>query len=202
MELTTAFKSLLPHGESLLSTMYTATLDGIKLVPAHEHTQPLFGPPDPYLTAGKSIAPAAKSLIDMGVEKIAPIELSKEVQAEVAKGWKLLDWNSIQTESNLPGFRTTRGILPQHNQVPDETPETFAAQVEWAARFLPVIDKLPYAALSYGLIEFFLLRPNLDLYKEDIEDEPERATAETIATTGVRMAVFLVIAVVTVTIFG
>jgi hypothetical protein len=56
--------------------------------------------------------------------------------------------------------------------------------------------------LSYALIEFFLLRPGVDLYQQDIDDEPERVLAETVLVTAVRMGVFAVVATVTVSIFG
>jgi hypothetical protein len=194
--------------QTLLSTLYASDVS-VLLKPAHEHTQPLWGPPDPYLTAGKSIAPSAKALLDMGIEKssataaITSPELSEKVQTALSKGWKVLDASHIQAQRLLPGFAETRGILPRHDAVvPEETPETFAAQVEWAAQFMNVIEKIPYAALAYGMIEFFLLRPNIDQYKEDIEDEPARAFADTVKVTGVRMGMFAVVAIVTLVLFG
>lgn len=204
-----------PHGpeeattslSSILSTLYSATAEGV-LQPAHGHSQPLFGPPDPYLSAGKSIAPPAKALLDMGVEKANVISggdltLPSDVKAAIAKGWTVLDGSHMKPEDVLPGFAKTGGILPQHNPriVPD-SPETFAAQVEWSARFLNVVDKLPYMALAYGLVDFFLLKPNLDLYKEDVEEEPSAIFMETASATAFRMGVFAVIAVVTLGMFG
>jgi hypothetical protein len=86
--------------------------------------------------------------------------------------------------------------------VPLETPATFAAQVQWSAGFLNVIDKLPEAVFVHALIEFSILRPNLDLHKEDIESNPGPVWADTIAVTTVRLAMFTVVAAVTTTIFG
>lgn len=186
--------------ESILSTMYTSTQAMLK--PAHGHSQPFWGPPDPYLS-GKSLAPPAKALLDMGIQKSDDVQLlAPDVQAAAAKGWKLLDSTRTQVETILPGFAPTRGILPYHDRIPDETDESFAAQVDWAARYLNVIDKIPYAAFAYGLVEFFLLRPNLDLYKEDIEAEPTRTVMDTVTVTGVRVGVFAVIALVTVGMFS
>lgn len=180
---------------TLLSTLYTTAVD---LTPAHGHSNPLFGPPDPYLAAGRSIAPTTA-----GVEPASTPDWAPAVQAALAKGWKVLDGTNLHQEPVLPGFAPTRGFLPSHEaNVPEETPATFAAQVEWAARFLNVIDKLPYAALAYGMVEFFLLRPNVDRYREDIEAEPMRAAMETAVVTSVRVGVFLVIAIVTTGIFG
>lgn len=185
---------------TLLSTLYTTTVDHVFQPAAHGHTQPLWGPPDPYLSAGRSIAPPTKALMDMGIvpaDGSAVESLPANVQTAVSKGWHVLNGDNIKSQSLLPGFSPTRGILPQHSPVPEETPETFAAQVEWAARYMNVVDKLPYAALAYGMVEFFLLRPGIDRYKEDVEDEPARAFIETVKVTGVRLGVFFVIAIVT-----
>jgi hypothetical protein len=161
------------------------------------------------LTAGKSIAPTAKALQDLGITAIPspPVNLpeafSQQVQSAAAKGWHILDSSALQAESNLPGFLPTRGILAGHNPtVPLETAESFAAQVEWSAKFINVVDKLPYAAFAYAFIEFFLLRPNVDLYQQDIDEDSTGILAETLAVTAVRMGVFAVVAVVTVGIFG
>ena len=206
--------------EAILSTMYAATSD-VMLKPAHGHTQPLWGPPDPYLSAGKSIAPSAKSLIDMGIQEASNAitsgaaaagqqqqgggggALAEEVRAAASNGWKVIDGSGIKAENVLPGFAETGGILPRHSAgVPDETPETLAAQVEWSAKFLNVVDRLPYVAFLYATVEFFFLRPNLDLYKEDIEDEPSKAAIETAVVTGVRLIAFAVISLFTLIIFG
>jgi hypothetical protein len=198
--------------ETMLSTLYTAHAD-VMLTPAHEHTQSFWGPPDPYLTAGKSIAPSARALLDMGggmeqatatTTTTSAAGLSVHAQAALSKGWKLLDAQAIKAENTVwPGFSPTSGFLPPHDpRVPAETPETFAAQVEWSAQFLNVVDKLPSAAFWYALLEFFLLRPGLDLYKEDIDEGSTKILSETIVTTGIRMGVFCVVAIVTTGIFG
>lgn len=182
-------------------------------LPAHEHTQPFFGTPDPYLTAGKSIAPTAQGLQELGIAAVKggkvvipsdlPEGFAAQVQAAVGKGWKLLDFSAIKAETILPGFAPTRGILGAHSaNMPAETAESFAAQVEWSAKFLSVVDKLPMAALAYVCIEFFILRPNIDLYQQDIDDDSTGVLAETVAVTAVRMAVFAAVAVVTLGLFG
>jgi hypothetical protein len=120
------------------------------------------------------------------------------------------------TEALLPGCAPVASMRPHHNpMVPLETPATFAAQVQWSAGFLNVIDKLPEAVFVralidklpeavfvHALIEFSILRPNLDLHKEDIESNPGPVWADTIAVTTVRLAMFTVVAAVTTTIFG
>lgn len=179
------------------------TISPNTLQPAHEHAASWFGAADPYLEAGKSIAPTAKGLTSLDVlpKGASSGPLPEALQNVLNKGWNLLDARTIQQETFLPGFSPTQGILPAH-QAPPETPESFATQVEWSARFLKVVDKLPQAALAYAMIEFFLLRPNIDLYKEEIRQEPGAVAMETLVTTAVRLAAFSVVAVVTLGIFG
>ena len=83
-----------------------------------------------------------------------------------------------------------------------DSPEAYAAVVEWSANFLRTVDKLPYLALGYGMIDFFILRPNLDWYKEEVEDEPGQVVAEVMGSTAVRMSIFCVLATLTMTFFG
>jgi len=203
--LASSLQHLIPHDvvahhhnwETLLSTLYTASAETL-LKPAHEHTQPFWGAPDPYLSAGKSIAPT----VDMGIEK-ATQELTQQAQAAAAKGWNLLDSTRVTPENSLPGFTNPSGILGPHDpRLPAETPESFAVQVEWSAKYLNVVDKLPYVAFTYALIEFFLLRPNLDVYQEDVEEEQGAVMAETVVTTGVRLGALCFLAIVTAAIFG
>ena len=175
------------------------TISPNTLQPAHEHVESWFGATDPYLKAGHSIAPSQKALQSLGVEPTG--DLPDRLQQALAQGWKLLDARTIQQEAFLPGFTPTSGILPSHS-APPETPESFAAQVEWSARYLKVVDKLPQAAFVYALVEFFFLRPNIDLYKEEIRQEPGAVALETAVTVGVRLAALSVVGFFTLAIFG
>ena len=180
------------------------------LQPAHGHSNPMFGPPDPYLEAGKSIAPSTRALSDMGITvPTTPAEMipdaspafQESVNAAMTKGWKVLDSATIQGAkvgiNHLPGFSDTRGILGTRLP-PLESPESFAAEVKWAAGYFDVMDKLPLVAMGYVLLEFFILRPGIDLYKEEIEDDPDGALADTISVAIVRLAAFAILSVMTV----
>ena len=189
---------------SILTTSLQAgdlTITPNTLQPAHGHVASWFGAPDPYLAAGRSIAPSSKALESLGAVQTAPGILPDALQKVLGQGWKLLDARTIQQESFLPGFTPPSGILPAHT-APPETPATFAVQVEWSARFLKVVDKLPEAALAYALVEFFLLRPNIDLYKEEVREEPGAVALETAVTVGVRVAALGIVGAVTLGIFG
>lgn len=190
---------------ALLSTSLTPSLPS-----AHGHSNPMFGPPDPFLEAGKSIAPSAKALSSMGItapntpaEMIpdASPALQESVSTAMNKGWKFLDSATLQGAkagiNHLPGFSDTHGILGTRLP-PLESSESFAAEVKWAAGYFDVMDKLPLVALGYVLLEFFILRPGIDLYKEDIEDDPEGALADSISVTIVRVAAFAFLSVMTV----
>lgn len=218
--------------EAILSTMY-AQASTLPVVEAHGHSQPLWGPADPYLMAGKSIAPPVQNLIDMDITASSTktlstaadaagstnggAELSRTIQEEMSKGWKFLDYNNIQIK-NLPGAQNYQGYMPgfvdpssssllaqpEARLYPDynETPETFVLMVKWAAGLINVVDKLPTAAFFYALIEFFILRPNLDSTKRELQNDPSAALAESVATTSVRLTVFVVVALLTLVIFG
>jgi hypothetical protein len=188
--------------------LYSVTNNFALLKPATGHSQPLWGPPDPYLSAGQSIPPSSKGFVELGIEKVPFTDLPDQVRLTLSDGYKVLDSSTIKSENILPGFSPVGGILPAHNPLlPPEIPATFVAQVEWSAKFINVIDHLPEAAFTYALIEFFILRPGIDLYKEDIEMQSEDGptgvlTAEVAAVTGVRLFVFFVVAILTNLIFG
>jgi hypothetical protein len=211
-EIVSAVSSHGSHTEipALLSTMLTSALKQ----PAHGHSNPLFGPPDQYLAAGKSIAPSAKALVDMGITHAkaasemvpdASPAFQESAAAAMNKGYKLLNGANIMNGggTQLPGFVETKGVLSAHNpNVPAETPASFAAEVQWAAGFFNVMDKLPFVAFWYAMVEFFILRPNVDLYKEDVENDPVGVAVETASVAGVRFLAIAFISTVTVGFFG
>jgi hypothetical protein len=71
---------------------------------------------------------------------------------------------AAQLSNSNPSALQSNGAGP-----PAETPGSFASQVEWAARFLGVVDGLPAAALLYALLEFLGLRSGVDSYKDDAD---------------------------------
>jgi hypothetical protein len=201
--------SSLSHPElpALMSTMLSTALQ-----PAHGHSNPLFGSPDPILEAGKSLAPSARAIANMGithaksVSEMIPdtsLEFQQKVGAALKQGWKVLDNSDLTGRGGepLPGFSPTKAILATRTPAPD-SPESFAAEVKWAAGYFNVMDKLPFAAFWYAMVEFFILRPNVDLYKEDIEADPLGVTADTVSVAAVRCLAIAIIAIVTVGIYG
>ena len=164
--------------DTILSTMYATTVDGL---------------------AKSSVADTTAATTTTG-----PSALSEAAQNLIRDG-KLLDLRNDKVVSFTAGFHEPGGILPKltTNQLPPRgTTTNFFGQVKSSASMLNVLDKLPMAAFVYVLIDFFLLRPGMDLYKEDIEEDPTDALAETVAVTTVRMGVFALISFVTLAFFN
>jgi len=191
---------------------FLSTTLSTAITTAHGHSNPMFGPPDPYLAAGKSIAPSAKALMDMGIQpaksasEMVPESsqaLQQYLNTAMSKGWNVLDASKIKVSgaNHLPGFEDTKGIFGVR-EARLETPESFSAEVKWAAGYFNVMNKLPFVAFYYALAEFFILRPGVDMYKEDIEDDPEGVLADTVSVSIVRFGVFALIAMLTVIFSG
>jgi hypothetical protein len=183
------------------STVVAIPSAAANLRPATGHSQPLFGPPDPYLTAGKSIAPSTKVLLEMGVDVSSKSDLRG-----AAGSLPIMDGSMLKPAAGvLPGFAPTHGILPTSTlmTLPGgsgggfETPDTALINTQWSLSIVDVVDKLPQAVFLYALVDFFILKPNIDLYKEDIEAEPGTITLDWATGMLVRLATFGVIAAVT-----
>lgn len=168
--------------------------------PATGHSGPLFGPHDPIISAGKSIPPSSKALLELGVD------VSKSPDVRVAEGaagsFPVLDASKLSPVPLLPGFSPTRGILPVATPMPVATPESALINAKWSLGFIDVIDRLPEVVFVYALVEFTFLRPNLDLYLEDIEAERGAVAWDFLRVTAVRLAAFAVIAFLTNALFG
>ena len=183
------------------------------LQPAQGHSQPLFGPPDKYLTAGHSIAPTATGVtapVDSSVvpSNVPQTVMTPQVQVELDKGWKLLDSKRIGQEDFLPGFNPPDGFLSHHTGPDYGTEGIVHAQVEWSAYFLTILEKLPLIALLYVILDFVFLRPDVqDIYSEEIAQDPEgglnpELVAETAQDTVTRIGFFFVASFLTLTFFG
>jgi hypothetical protein len=155
--------------------------------------------PTPEGLRGLLIEPpgsTAKELLPHASEAV-----QKKAQAAMDNGIQILDGQKILAGgfSSFAGFEPTRSLLAPHVEEtmrPDSL-MNFVARMRGAATILPVLDKLPFVAFYYALVEFFFLRPNVDLYKEEIEDDPAGVTAETISDVTVRVGILFVIAMVT-----
>merc|ERR1712232_834797 len=109
-------------------------------------------------------------------------------------------------DTSLPGFTETRSLLSPHliHGPSGESATTitdplymFRARLNYASTMLDVITKLPYVAFTYALVEFSFLRSNVDIYKEDIEDDPVGVFTESVSDIGVRVGILFVLTLIT-----
>jgi len=203
--------SIAHHPINSLPTILTSSLD---LVGAHAD----------ILAAGKSIAPSVEAMTKMGatysgtsagasLQQIFPNggeAFQTRSQEAISYGWNIMDGINIVKGggASLPGFTETRSILAPHvipgpaeesittpGLVPE--PYMFKARLSYVSSLLRVIEQLPYVAFAYALVEFFFLRSDVDIYKEDVEDDPAGVLAESVSDVGVRIGIFFILAVIT-----
>ncbi|MGK3760544.1 MAG: hypothetical protein ACI8RD_012861 [Bacillariaceae sp.] len=182
------------------------------------------------IVAGKSIAPSIEAMTKMGttysgtsaggasaLQQLFPNggeAFTTRSQEAISYGYNIMDGTKIIKGGGaaLPGFKEMGSILQPHVipgpgeesiTTPQLVPEPymFKARLEYATMLLKVLEKVPYVAFGYALLEFFLLRSNVDIYKEDIEDDPAGVFAETVSDVGVRVGLLFVLAVFTYIIF-
>jgi len=191
-----------PHVEALLSTLYAQALK-----PAHEHSQSLFGPLDPYLSAGKSIIPSQNAFVDAGLAdtvKSNPLDVPNKVVEAISKTPTkfVIDPKSvIRFDKVLPGFSQTGHFLPQQSDL-QETDQSLILEMGSIAKLMRVVNVLPMVAFLYTCAEFFLVKPGYDAYKEELEEDGAAANVEFMALTGIRLAILSVVGVLTLTFFG
>jgi hypothetical protein len=186
-----------PHFEALLSTLYVDVLK-----PAQEHTQPLWGPPDPILSAIKSIVPSPNAFNDAGLT--APtVDIPETITQTLmkAKGMNVIDPTSvIQFDRTLPGFQVTGHFLPTHSAV-QESPQSLILELGSVAKMMRVVNNLPMAAFLYTCAEFFLVKPGYDVYKEELEEDRPGAAVEFLMLSGLRLGILSVIGLLTLGLF-
>jgi hypothetical protein len=187
-----------PHFEALLSTLYADVLK-----PAQEHTQPLWGPPDPVLSAMTSIVPSPNAFHDAGLTAPAvdiPEQITETLRMKT-KGMNVIDPASVlQFDGTLPGFKVTGHVLPQHSAVP-ESPQSLILEMGSIAKMMRVVNSLPMAAFLYACAEFFLVTPGYDVYKEELEEDRPGAAVEFLTLSGLRLGILSVIGLFTLGLF-
>jgi hypothetical protein len=194
--------------EAILSTMYTTTADFVYRGPAHGHSNPWFGPPDPYLAGDvpHSIAPNLKALgIVDGAVSTQPTDLPDVAKKAAEQGARFIDAAALQAKggSDLPGFKPTGGILSHRDINIPRGPgsmNTIYQQGSNNEKLLKAIQSMMLPAALYAALDMVFLRPGV--YKEDIEDDPVGVTVETVQVLGVRLGVFTAMAVVALVFFS
>lgn len=129
--------------------------------------------------------------------------MQAKTQAAMDKGQLVLDASKIRGGSTshdvFVGGKQTSSLLAPHvdSVLSPDSPAKFMGRLKWTTTYLQVIDKLPRLAFYYAFVEFFFLRKNFDIYKEEVEDDPTGVAAETISDIAVRAGILFVLAMVT-----
>jgi len=185
-----------PTMEALFSTLYSATA---KLPEAHGHSQSLFGPVDGYLTKMQSIVPATKGTLPTVVDD-AGIPDKIRGAFDFAKRSEFVDpTNIIRMDGDaLPGFEKTGSFFPERVAVPTKSIDYQLGVMNQEVFNLRVLQKIPLAAFVTVLVDFFLVSPGMDVFKEEIEEEGDRVLAEAAVMGATRLAVLGVVAGLTI----
>jgi len=145
------------------------------------------------------------------IQEMTPVAgdaIQTQAQQAMDSGWKVIDATKFVHggQPSFPGFSETKSIVAPH-LLPGPSDEAvtmtdwpqnmFKARMEYVSTIIRAIQKLPYVAFGYVLLEFFFLRSGVDIYKEDVEDDPSGVLAETVSDNGVRVAIFFGLAVFT-----
>lgn len=158
--------------------------------------------------ASATALPAAKAASIQGMLPGAGDAMQAQAQQALDSGWKVMDASKFVHggQASMPGFSETKSVVAPH-LLPGPSDESvtmrewpdnmFAMRMEYVTTMLRAIRKLPYVALGYALLEFFFLRNDVDIYKEDVEDDPAGVFAETVSDASVRFAIFFGLALVT-----
>ena len=198
--------------EAVLSTMYTTTPDFVYKGPAHGHSNPWFGSPDPYLNLvdghARSIAPNLKALggvVEGAINTQAKDQLPEIAQKAAENCVKVIDAAFLQAEEVgvLPGFKPTGGILPHRDpNIPhgSYSIKTIYEQGRNNEKLLNTIQSMLMPAALYALFSVAFLRQGV--YKEDIEDDPVGVTVETLRSLGARLGIFSAMALIALIFFS
>ena len=183
----------------LTSTIVTPSADAI----AHLHGV--------AISTAIPVAKAATATATATIQEVLPAAgdvIQAQTQQALDSGWKVIDASKFihGGQASLPGFSETKSVIAPHllpgpsdeSVTMTEWPQNiFRARMEYVSTMLRAIQKLPYVAFGYVLIEFFFLRSDVDIYKEDLEDDPSGVFAETVSDASVRIAIFFGLAVAT-----
>ena len=157
------------------------------------------------------VAKAAATTATANIQEMLPgagDAIQAQAQQALSGGWKVMDATKFVHggQASMPGFSETQSIVAPHllpgpsdeSVTMTEWPQNmFKARMEYAGTMLRAIQKLPYVAFAYALLEFFFLRSDVDIYKEDVEDDPSGVLVESVSDASVRFAIFFGLALVT-----
>jgi hypothetical protein len=180
-----------PTMEALISTLYAGTA---KLPEAHGHSQSLFGPIDVYLTKMQSIAPATKGTLPTVIEEAAIPDKIRGAFDFARRGDFVDPTNIVRIDGDAPpGFSKVDSFFPVLQSPPTSTDYQLGVMNQEVFN-LRALQKVPIAAFITVLVDFFLVSPGMEIFKEEIEEDGDRIMQETAVTGVARVAVLAVVA--------
>lgn len=191
-----------PALEALFSTLYTATM---KLEPAHGHVQSLFGPVDPYLLKMQSIVPAPNAGDALGTPAFDEASIPEKLKGafEYARRGEFVDpTHVLRIDGDAPpGFNPPETFFPKL-QAPPQTQDYQLGILNAEVGNLRALQKVPIAAFITVLVDFFLVTPGMEVFKEEIEENSEEITRESAIAGTARVAVLAIVAGLTLAMSG
>jgi hypothetical protein len=212
LDVSTSINQISSHStlEAIISTLYTSA---IKLQPAHGHTQSLFGPLDPYLLKIQSIAPISNA----GVETLgspvwdeSSVPESLRGAIDYARRGDFVDPTTVLRVDGAvpPGFTAppTTIFSPLTNNysgLPSSSSLDYQLGVLNAeVGNLRALQKIPLAAFLTVLVDFFLVTPGMDIFKEEIEENGDEINRESAVLGIARVVVLAGVAALTLALSG
>jgi hypothetical protein len=169
---------------------------------------PLFGPPDPYLLKMQSIAPLPDAFDKTGLDVPTLIDeasIPDRIRGAfdyARKGTFVDPTKIIQIDDGAsPGFVKTGTFFPELKAVPTSQ-EYQLGVLDAEVGKMKVLQKLPIAAFITVLIDFFLVTPGVEVYKEEIEEGGGEIAKESVVAGGFRVAVLALVAGLTLVFSG
>lgn len=205
-EVVTTAQQVIDLSVSPLAAVLTSTI----ITPSADALAHLQGAATATATA-LPVVKAASTTATSTIQEMLPgagDAIQAQAQQALGSGWKVMDAAKFVHggQASMPGFSETQSVVAPHllpgpsdeAVTMTEWPENmFKARMEYASTMLRAIQKLPYVAFAYALLEFFFLRSDVDIYKEDIEDDPSGVLAESVSDASVRFGIFFGLALVT-----
>ena len=183
-----------PALEAIFSTLYSSA---IKLQPAHGHSQALFGPVDPYLLKMQSILPAPNAGANLGATVVDEASIPEKIMGafEYARRGDFVDPTHIlRVDGDAPpGFVSPNTFFPKLQEVP-MTQDYQLGVLNAEVGNLRALQKIPIAAFITVLVDFFLVTPGMEIFKEEIEENGEQVTRESAMAGASRVAVLAIVA--------
>lgn len=191
-----------PTLEALFSTLYTTS---VQLQPAHGHEQTLFGPVDPYLLKMQSIVPASGAGADLGAPMFDEASIPDALRGafDYARRGNFVDPTHVLRVDGAapPGFVTPGALFPPLQSVP-QTRDYQLGVLDAEVGNLRKLQNIPIAAFLTVLVDFFLVTPGMEVFKEEIDENGEEVARESAVAGTARVAVLAVVAGLTLALSG